>query len=1116
MADFRFPSPGTDVRYPSPGLDIEHGVFPIDGRWPDLLIDARFDGGYGGGVEELIAPSNTSLPVVSGTAEVGELLTCSPGTWLGSPTPRFTYQWKRNGVAIAGEVLGYYRTVTADAGTSISCAVTGLNAAGKATATSNSLSVVTGTAGVPNQTFIWGEDTLAASGDYQILTKGGLVISACTITGGTLSSRFQVSSAGVLKKAAADNAVMPSGTVVVLVNGTYSATLTTQIEANAFSAAGILQFEAAFESATISYGDRILMRPGDINQARADIRLGRTTSALGNPLPTGSFEHAGVGNDAPPIDDVNWIVVEPESPSAVVRWWYVTLANYGVDPYLHFKNPILCQKSHSVFGDSQIGALNCITAVGFIKVSGLRSYMEGAPLTPSQRMSTGWGISFNRTPGNGHIRIEDSIFVDMSLSMYLTGPNCRVIGNYIEGNVADYFDTTGNISGLICKWNEFGPFGDGYYSAPILSIERNASYTRVFVGTVAATAVGGSDWVMVTGLDVGTGCAELDARTANTEGVTSVQFTRDTVAGWIQFNALDSSGFSAHISGGTLRWSNAHQDGYQQILAPTLGWYDNTEWGPNLWHGMPNADKYAGYGVNSMNYHQSANPQWRYTRMRGQTGIQRSTNQAYLGAHQDADIAFCTFLRPLADNFNPENALNIGFTPSGTTTVKYCVSNIAIAGADDTCIVIPDRSSPAYAAAFTDPRRHDDPLFKIHGYGMKPGGTLSAAYTGKPYNAGALGTGYVDWVNRVTHFPDEIPAVPAVFTAPSISGTPTVGGTLTCNPGVWTGYPDPTFTYQWKRNGADIGGATATTYITSAPDTGTTVTCVVLATNTEGSSSATTAGVSVTGVSYEAETLAIFAAFPTPAVSVDYKLAINAFVVALKAAGVWAKLDTLYCLAGEALDHRPVNWINPGTFDLQTLGANNQWTKFRHSYISPLAAENGLFMNGYKGGFGGANKFKQNDSSFFCVVTSRAANSNYWEMGNIHNRIRSMGTVGSNAQYNVGTTSSRFPAGPGTGLGFMCATRDTSTTAHMHYGDMGSGSLTTLDDATSYSSIAPTDCEFMIFNINVGVATRDTDNFAYSSSRIPVVGCGSFLTPTQASDLYVATNAFVDAIQILT
>jgi hypothetical protein len=76
---------------------------------------------------------------------------------------------------------------------------------------------------------------------------------------------------------------------------------------------------------------------------------------------------------------------------------------------------------------------------------------------------------------------------------------------------------------------------------------------------------------------------------------------------------------------------------------------------------------------------------------------------------------------------------------------------------------------------------------------------------------------------------------------PVISGTLAIGQTLTTTDGTWTNSPI-SYTYQWKRNGANIGGATAPTYALTASDPGTTITVTVTATNASGSASATSAG----------------------------------------------------------------------------------------------------------------------------------------------------------------------------------------------------------------------------------------------------------------------------------
>jgi hypothetical protein len=81
------------------------------------------------------APVNTSIPTVSGTDYVGDLLTTTDGTWTGTPTS-FSYQWKRGATNI-GTNANTYTLVIADANTNITCVVTATNASGSTPATSN-------------------------------------------------------------------------------------------------------------------------------------------------------------------------------------------------------------------------------------------------------------------------------------------------------------------------------------------------------------------------------------------------------------------------------------------------------------------------------------------------------------------------------------------------------------------------------------------------------------------------------------------------------------------------------------------------------------------------------------------------------------------------------------------------------------------------------------------------------------------------------------------------------------------------------------------------------------------------------------------------------------------
>ncbi len=81
---------------------------------------------------------------------------------------------------------------------------------------------------------------------------------------------------------------------------------------------------------------------------------------------------------------------------------------------------------------------------------------------------------------------------------------------------------------------------------------------------------------------------------------------------------------------------------------------------------------------------------------------------------------------------------------------------------------------------------------------------------------------------------------------PAISGTPQQGSTLTVNGGSWSGTPAPRLSFQWQTcvgtggGCANINGATNASYVLAASDVAHTVRAIVTATNSKGSTAATT------------------------------------------------------------------------------------------------------------------------------------------------------------------------------------------------------------------------------------------------------------------------------------
>lgn len=104
------------------------------------------------------------------------------------------------------------------------------------------------------------------------------------------------------------------------------------------------------------------------------------------------------------------------------------------------------------------------------------------------------------------------------------------------------------------------------------------------------------------------------------------------------------------------------------------------------------------------------------------------------------------------------------------------------------------------------------------------------------------------WGERPLLAADLVPpsSSPAFTTPPGIFGTGEVGQTLTCVPGVASGFPAPAFSFQWyQAPSTAIVGATAFQYVVQAGDAGLDLFCEVTATNTAGSASADSNSISI-------------------------------------------------------------------------------------------------------------------------------------------------------------------------------------------------------------------------------------------------------------------------------
>ncbi|MDQ6704016.1 MAG: hypothetical protein M3Z96_13495 [Pseudomonadota bacterium] len=149
-------------------------------------------------------PVNSVLPAISGTAQVGQTLTTTNGTWTNSPAS-FTYVWNRAGTPISGATASTYVPVPADVGNKLTSSVTAINGSGSSTpATSAATSAVIAAGGLAISGTAQVGQTLTASGGsggYQWYREGspvsGATASAYPLKTADLGCLIQVASGGV-------------------------------------------------------------------------------------------------------------------------------------------------------------------------------------------------------------------------------------------------------------------------------------------------------------------------------------------------------------------------------------------------------------------------------------------------------------------------------------------------------------------------------------------------------------------------------------------------------------------------------------------------------------------------------------------------------------------------------------------------------------------------------------------------------------------------------------------------------------------------------------------------------------------------------------------------------
>lgn len=194
------------------------------------------------------------------------------------------------------------------------------------------------------------------------------------------------------------------------------------------------------------------------------------------------------------------------------------------------------------------------------------------------------------------------------------------------------------------------------------------------------------------------------------------------------------------------------------------------------------------------------------------------------------------------DPFTPDPVGNSG---SGATTtllgVTTTVANTLLIGAGfdfaggSNTLTPPTGSTPTFTEQLDS-----GVLYVASGVLAAPGATGDKTFTNN--NAGSNPWGSVMIAIAP---PSGSDTAPEFTDDPEITGTPTVGETLTCSDGTVTGTPTPTVAKQWQRDDqgggswSNISSETGDTYELAETDLDCMIRCVVTATNTEGEDEAT-------------------------------------------------------------------------------------------------------------------------------------------------------------------------------------------------------------------------------------------------------------------------------------
>jgi streptogramin lyase len=769
-------------------------------------------------------PVNTVLPTVSGVAAQGVTLSASPGSWTGAPS--FTYQWERcNGLGqgcagIPGATASSYTVLSADVGSTLVVAVTASNSAGSASVESSPTATVAAPpastsppsiSGSPTQGQVLSASPGSWSGypeptyayQWQRCDQSGL---NCNTISGANVSTYTLGAADV------------GSTLVVAVTASNSAG-----SAQASSAASTVVTAAPVSTSP----------PTIVGYAQQGVTLSASPGSWsGYPAPTFAYQWmrctpSGAGctvisgattaSYTPVSADVGQTVElavtatnssgsasANSAPSSTVRPPAGTIIEYKLPSTVSTPSGITKGPDGNVwFATEHGGTVGKITpsgAVGLYSVAPSTSSLGGITTGPDANI---WFTDHSDS------RIERMTPAGTNLTLFpITGtPGLGGITAGADGNIW-FAESEASILARISTT------GSGYTTFPTLTAgawphgvnpgpDGNLWFAEIKASKVGRVAPSGSlsEWTIPT--------ANSSPRVIVTGADGNVWFTEFTGN---KIGRITPSGSIAEFSVPTAASGPVGiaqgQDGY-------------------VWFTEQSGDKVgritmSGSVTEFFVPTAAAQPDKIVLGADGNLWFtERSANQiGTIISGPPVSVAPANLIGPLVSGV-PTQGQTLRATQgswSGLPAPSYSYQWNRCDQTGANCAAIPGATASSYTVLSAD-----------------VGSTLVVAVTA----SNSAGSASVESSPTAT-----VAAPPASTSPPSISGSPTQGQVLSASPGSWSGYPEPTYAYQWQRcdqsglNCNTISGANVSTYTLGAADVGSTLVVAVTASNSAGSTSA--------------------------------------------------------------------------------------------------------------------------------------------------------------------------------------------------------------------------------------------------------------------------------------